>query len=47
MRKYGLSIDNLLSVDMVTAEGELVTASEDVTPICSGVSAAAAATSAS
>ncbi|MEV5962433.1 FAD-binding oxidoreductase [Kribbella sp. NPDC051952] len=32
MRKYGLSIDNLLSVDVVTAEGELVTASEDVNP---------------
>ncbi|WP_328521715.1 FAD-binding oxidoreductase [Kribbella sp. NBC_00359] len=30
MRKYGLSIDNLISVDMVTAEGELVIASEDV-----------------
>jgi FAD/FMN-containing dehydrogenase len=30
MRKYGLTIDNLLSVDVVTAEGELVTASEDV-----------------
>ncbi|TDD30295.1 FAD-binding oxidoreductase [Kribbella turkmenica] len=30
MRKYGLSIDNLLSVDLVTAEGELVTAGEDV-----------------
>jgi hypothetical protein len=30
MRKYGLSIDNLLSVDLVTAEGELVTANEDV-----------------
>jgi hypothetical protein len=30
MRKYGLSIDNLLSVDVVTAEGELLTASEDV-----------------
>ncbi|WP_433168309.1 FAD-binding oxidoreductase [Kribbella sp. CA-247076] len=29
MRKYGLSIDNLLSVDVVTADGELVTASED------------------
>lgn len=23
-RKYGLSVDNLLSVDMVTADGELV-----------------------
>jgi hypothetical protein len=30
MRKYGLSIDNLISVDLVTAEGELVTASEEV-----------------
>jgi len=30
MRKYGLSIDNLLSVDVVTADGEFVTASEDV-----------------
>ncbi|MEU4601637.1 FAD-binding oxidoreductase [Kribbella sp. NPDC023972] len=30
MRKYGLTIDNLLSVDLVTAEGELLTASEDV-----------------
>lgn len=27
-RKHGLSIDNLVSVDMVTAEGEFVTASE-------------------
>lgn len=27
-RKYGLSIDNLISVDMVTAEGELLTASK-------------------
>jgi len=30
MRKYGLSIDNLASVDLVTAAGDLVTASEDV-----------------
>src|ERR671937_295113 len=29
MRKYGLTIDQLLSVDMVTADGEFVTASED------------------
>ncbi len=28
-RKYGLSIDNLHSVDVVTADGEFVTASED------------------
>jgi UDP-N-acetylenolpyruvoylglucosamine reductase len=27
MRKYGLTIDQLLSVDLVTAEGELITAS--------------------
>ena len=29
MRKYGLTIDQLLSVDVVTADGELVTASAD------------------
>lgn len=29
MRKYGLTIDNLLSVDLITAEGEFVKASED------------------
>ena len=29
-RKYGLSIDNLLSVDIVTADGQLRTASESV-----------------
>jgi FAD/FMN-containing dehydrogenase len=29
MRKYGLTIDNLLSVDVVTAEGELLTADEE------------------
>ncbi|WP_224332950.1 FAD-binding oxidoreductase [Haloprofundus halobius] len=28
-RKYGLSVDNLRSVDLVTADGELVRASED------------------
>lgn len=31
-RKYGLSIDNLLSVDVVTADGELVKASEEENP---------------
>jgi len=31
-RKYGLTIDNLLSVDIVTADGRLVHASEDENP---------------
>ena len=31
-RKYGLSIDNLLSVDVVTADGQLRTASRDENP---------------
>ena len=29
MRKYGATVDNLVSVDLVTADGELMTASED------------------
>jgi hypothetical protein len=32
MRKHGLTIDRLLSVELVTAEGELVTASESENP---------------
>jgi FAD/FMN-containing dehydrogenase len=28
MRKYGLTIDQLMSVDLVTADGQVVTASE-------------------
>ena len=28
-RKYGLAIDNLLSVDLVTADGEILTASAE------------------
>src|SRR5919201_1365116 len=32
MRKYGLTVDQLLSVDVVTAEGELLTASEERNP---------------
>jgi FAD/FMN-containing dehydrogenase len=30
MRKYGATVDNLLSVDLVTADGDVVTASETV-----------------
>ena len=32
MRKYGLTSDNLLSVDMVTADGGFVTASAEENP---------------
>jgi FAD/FMN-containing dehydrogenase len=32
MRKHGATVDNLLSVDLVTADGELLTASESVNP---------------
>ena len=32
MRKHGATVDNLLSVDLVTAEGELLTASGDENP---------------
>ena len=32
MRKHGATVDNLVSVDLVTAEGELLTASEDQNP---------------
>jgi len=47
IRKYGATVDNLLSVDLVTADGELMTASESVNPDLFGVCAAAAGTSAS
>jgi FAD/FMN-containing dehydrogenase len=47
-RKHGLTIDNLLSVEVVTAVGETVHGvGESRTPTCSGAYAAAAATSAS
>ena len=32
MRKYGATVDNLLSVDLVTVDGEVVTASQSVNP---------------
>ena len=48
MGKHGLSVDNLLSADVVTADGQFQTVSADArTPTCSGRCAAAAATSAS
>jgi FAD/FMN-containing dehydrogenase len=32
MRKHGATVDNLMSVDLVTAEGDVLTASEDENP---------------
>ena len=45
-RKYGLSIDSLLSVDIVTADGSCAARAPTRTRISSGPSAAPAATSA-
>ncbi len=47
MRKHGLACDNLLSVDLVTADGRLVTASPDENPDLLWALKAAGATSAS
>jgi FAD/FMN-containing dehydrogenase len=44
-RTCGLTIDNLLEAELVLANGERVRASADETPICTGRSGAAAATS--
>ena len=46
-RKYGLSSDNLLSVDVVTADGRFLTTSEEENEDLSGALGAAAVTSAS
>jgi FAD/FMN-containing dehydrogenase len=47
MRKHGATVDNLLSAEVVTADGRVVTAARTSTPSCSGACAAAAATSGS
>ena len=46
-RKHGMTVDNLVSADVVTADGKLVRASAMRMPTSSGRFAAAAATSAS
>ena len=46
MRKHGLTVDNLLAVEVVTAEGSSCGRPRTSTPICSGRCEAAAATSA-
>ena len=47
VRKHGLTIDNLLAAEIVTADGELARVDATTTRTCSGRSAGAAATSAS
>ena len=46
-RRHGLAANSVAAVEIVTADGSLVRADATPTPICSGRSAAAAATSAS
>ena len=47
MRKHGLTIDNLLAAEIVTADGRLRRVDGETEPESSGRCAAAAATSAS
>ena len=47
VRKHGLTIDDLLAAEIVTADGELLHADEDSTRTCSGRSGAEAGTSVS
>ena len=46
-RRDGMTIDNLVSAEVVLADGRIVHASDGSTPTCSGRCAAAAGTSAS
>ena len=45
--KHGLAADNVLAVELVTADGEILDVTAESIRICSGRCAAAAATSAS
>jgi hypothetical protein len=47
MRKPGMVVDNLRSVDLVTADGTCLTVSETTTRTCSGACAEPVRTSAS
>jgi FAD/FMN-containing dehydrogenase len=47
MRKHGLTVDNLVEAEVVTAEGDIIRVSTNTTPTCSGRCGAAAGTSAS
>ena len=46
MRLHGMACDNLISADVVTSEGNFLTASEQENPICSGLSGAVVGSSA-
>jgi hypothetical protein len=41
MRKHGLTVDNLVDAEVITAEGDIILASANDHPTCSGRCAAA------